>query len=667
MRNFGSQPGGAAGVSVREVGKADIFIGILARRYGYVPAGVEKSVTEQEYDEAVRLRLPRLMYLLDPEHPWNKADIEADETAQARLAAFRRRVESAEVRSLFTTPEDLAAKVTADLVKLLDKQRRQTMITRILAAAVTVAALAALVLIADSGARRRLIEVVGLASPTPTATFTPTVTPTPTATPPARAPFAAHEVGVVLADFIPRDADAHNIVRPLELALERYNVPFVRVHPVADRDEALRISDLYNSTITIWGENFAFGVVVNYEITPRRSRVETGMDSELFFADLRSFSTSVLSGFDSPYVVDFILGQQAYFDNRFSEALANFDSALQQIPREREHSLRADALYFYRGGAYYFLGETEKALADIARALELNPDLSRAYFNRGVALYDAGSVGEAIANYDRAIELDPVFADAYNNRGLAYKRIEDYARALSDLNRAIELDRVDSDIFTNRGIVQRELGNYQEALQDYEQAVRLNPDDADIYYNRGIAYYALNDYAQAVSDYDTAIRLNSGDPDFYVNRGYALIPLGDSERAVKSFARAIALDPTFAAAYLGRGIARIYAAELALALDDLTRAIELDPDLADAYIYRANLAIYGEEYDLALSDLDSAFRIAPANPAIHLLRGQVYFSTRRYAEAIAEYRAYEQQAGRLEPQMEQQLAVMEAALASEEP
>jgi hypothetical protein len=68
MDDFGSQPGGASGVSVREVRKADIFVGIIARRYGYVPDGMDKSVTEQEYDEALRRKLPRLMYLLDPNH-----------------------------------------------------------------------------------------------------------------------------------------------------------------------------------------------------------------------------------------------------------------------------------------------------------------------------------------------------------------------------------------------------------------------------------------------------------------------------------------------------------------------------------------------------------------------------------------------------------------------
>jgi tetratricopeptide (TPR) repeat protein len=125
MDDFGSQPGGASGVSLREVAKADMFVGIIARRYGYVPHEGAASITEQEYDEAVRRQVPRLMYLLDPAYAWPEERIEQGEVAQSKLAAFRIRVESQDVRSFFTSPEDLAAKVTADLVKLVDEQHRQ--------------------------------------------------------------------------------------------------------------------------------------------------------------------------------------------------------------------------------------------------------------------------------------------------------------------------------------------------------------------------------------------------------------------------------------------------------------------------------------------------------------------------------------------------------------
>lgn len=176
MDDFGSQPGGASSVSLREVEKADIFVGIIAWRYGYVPEGMTKSVTEQEYDQAVRLHKPRLMYLVGSAYDWEwpgKTEHVEDETRQARLADFKARIEKNEVRSLFTTPENLASQVTADLSKLLDKQQRQRTIIRFGGLLVALAAVLTLMFVADPGIRSDLIEFAGLASPTPTVTPVP--------------------------------------------------------------------------------------------------------------------------------------------------------------------------------------------------------------------------------------------------------------------------------------------------------------------------------------------------------------------------------------------------------------------------------------------------------------------------------------------------------------
>lgn len=675
MRNFGAQPGGAAGVSVREVQKADIFLGILAHRYGYIPEGAAKSITEQEYDEAVRLRLPRLMYLVDPDFPWNEALIEAGEQAQANLADFKRRVERQDVRSLFSTPEDLASQVTADLVKLMDKQRRQAFFTRLLTAAIVLVTLLAVILLADPGLRSDVIELAGLASDTPTltptstATFTPAPTPKPTATPLIGPPFPEGVVGIILADFTERDADVREVTRPLELALQEAGVPFMRIHhAVADREQARQISDIYHATIVVWGENFNVGVLVNFEITPREGRVETLLEREMAFADLYDFGTFVLEGMDSQYAFEFVSGQQHYFSGQYPEALAAFDRAIQQIPRGRETSVRADALYFYRAGTRFYQGDSEGALADLDRFIALNPETARAYYNRGVALIQKGAIGQAIANYDQAIELDPVYADAYVNRGLAYRQMGELNHALDDLNQALELNNNDSDIFINRGIVYRQMERYDDAIADYEQAILLNPEDADAYYNRGIAYAMQHNYEAAIADYDFAIRWRPSDPDFYINRGFARSELNRLGEAIEDFDEAIRLDASIANAYLNRGIAIIKRigqtgrlSDLALALDDFSLAIELDPNLGDAYLYRANLAIYGEEYSIALSDLNHAVKLIPENPMVYAMRGLVYFATQEYTNALADYREYERLTGRLEPDMAQQIEIMEAA------
>jgi hypothetical protein len=66
--------------------------------YGDVPDGMDKSVTEQEYDEAVKRGIPRLMYLVDPAHEWDwpgkdDRDNQEDADKQAKLAAFKARAD----------------------------------------------------------------------------------------------------------------------------------------------------------------------------------------------------------------------------------------------------------------------------------------------------------------------------------------------------------------------------------------------------------------------------------------------------------------------------------------------------------------------------------------------------------------------------------------------
>lgn len=118
MKYFGSRPGNAVDVSVNQVRQADIFIGIIAHRYGYVPAGHSKSITEIEYDTAVQMNIPRLMYIVDPAYPWNPDYIENTPHAQANLHRFKQRVEQSHVRRLFTTPTTLAQQVPIDLARM---------------------------------------------------------------------------------------------------------------------------------------------------------------------------------------------------------------------------------------------------------------------------------------------------------------------------------------------------------------------------------------------------------------------------------------------------------------------------------------------------------------------------------------------------------------------
>lgn len=48
----------------------DIYVGIIAHRFGWIPDGREVSITELEYDAAKEAQRPRLMFEMDGSVHW---------------------------------------------------------------------------------------------------------------------------------------------------------------------------------------------------------------------------------------------------------------------------------------------------------------------------------------------------------------------------------------------------------------------------------------------------------------------------------------------------------------------------------------------------------------------------------------------------------------------
>ena len=96
------------------VDQADIYLGIFAYRYGYVPKGHHISATEMEYNRAVERGIPRLIFLIHAEHPVKGGDVETGEGA-SKLEALKKRLGTERVVNFFKSPEGLRADVINSL------------------------------------------------------------------------------------------------------------------------------------------------------------------------------------------------------------------------------------------------------------------------------------------------------------------------------------------------------------------------------------------------------------------------------------------------------------------------------------------------------------------------------------------------------------------------
>lgn len=109
----------AAKASLKMVETADVYVGVFANRYGYVPKAnnpAQVSVTEMEYNRAVERKIERLIFIMDKSHPITVDDVEIENAA--KLKALKERIGTENIVNAFKSPDDLRAEAINSLSKL---------------------------------------------------------------------------------------------------------------------------------------------------------------------------------------------------------------------------------------------------------------------------------------------------------------------------------------------------------------------------------------------------------------------------------------------------------------------------------------------------------------------------------------------------------------------
>ena len=110
-----------------DVEACDVYVGIFAWRYGFIPAEQNPnrcSITEIEYRKAVEAGKPRLIFLLDNEAAWPVSRIDAitgDGEKGQRIAQLRTELGAERLVSFFKTPDELARLVSIAVQLHMDR------------------------------------------------------------------------------------------------------------------------------------------------------------------------------------------------------------------------------------------------------------------------------------------------------------------------------------------------------------------------------------------------------------------------------------------------------------------------------------------------------------------------------------------------------------------
>lgn len=137
MESFSAVPDSPVKVCIEKVKQSKALIVMVAHRYGWVPSVEEggdgkKSITWLEVETALQNNIPVFVFIVDEKYGWTQAkeqDLIIGEPDKKRIDDIIRNIQSLQefkkflntkaniTRDVFTTPDNLAKKVTASLAK----------------------------------------------------------------------------------------------------------------------------------------------------------------------------------------------------------------------------------------------------------------------------------------------------------------------------------------------------------------------------------------------------------------------------------------------------------------------------------------------------------------------------------------------------------------------
>lgn len=214
-------------------------------------------------------------------------------------------------------------------------------------------------------------------------------------------------------------------------------------------------------------------------------------------------------------VSNYNLGASAFENGNYTESVLYYTNAIADNPL-----IEFSLAYLWRGLAYYFLKDYQKAIQDLNEANSGLQNELKIHNWRGLSYKELGKYQEAIKDLKLAIEIEPRWVEPHvdlcelgllvenlhlsneyfnrlsvldrNNISLVIQRADDnekhgrYELALKMCNFILSIIKNEKRCLQIRGICNAKLMNYGLARNDFNKIIELYPDDATGYFNRAI-------------------------------------------------------------------------------------------------------------------------------------------------------------------------------------
>jgi tetratricopeptide (TPR) repeat protein len=339
----------------------------------------------------------------------------------------------------------------------------------------------------------------------------------------------------------------------------------------------------------------------------------------------------------------------------FSQALGDYEAALQSHPQDAQLSLRIGLL---RGQAGDFAG----AAKAFKHALEIQPNFAEAHYNLGLSLLaDSGNMPawkEALAQFRAALAARPKYFQAQRMVGVALLQSGDANKAIPELKTALGLEPTSAEAHFDLGRALEAAGNSSEAYAEYATALKervpypeadtalgmlllarheneaaaehfnaalaVRPDFESAHYGLAKALKAEGKTEESKLELKQASMLLQRQSDAVMsshlsNESLDLAKRGEIKEGIEAAKKAIWLDPTNAVANFNLGLLLADTGNLEASIYQLRKAISLAPFRANFYLDLSRMQEKANDRTGAIETTHKAMQIDPADPALGMI------------------------------------------------
>jgi tetratricopeptide (TPR) repeat protein len=343
-------------------------------------------------------------------------------------------------------------------------------------------------------------------------------------------------------------------------------------------------------------------------------------------------------------------------EGRYTEALARFDTALQNDPSSpetvandaeakialerladakqqlldaRQRFPKSQPVLLLLGRVEQRLGNNDAAEA-VLRAAVANVDPAKRdavlpYVALSELLSARGHLSDASVLLDEARKKLPASGALDRAFGEVAEAQGEYDTAIADYRTAIAKDPKDVATHFHLAVVLRRIRKFDEAGAELDRVAAVDKDYPGLALERGLLFEESGDVQRAIDQFKGALAKAPDDPDLQLRVGSAYVVIGRPDDALPMLRKVLEKRPASAEAYhyIGRALMLKGRGEQVDALRHLKKAVDLDPNRAEFHVYLAWAANDAQpaKLELARDEIDKALALDKLNAEAYWQRG----------------------------------------------